>query len=80
MIQFHPTRRTPFLKVALSLCGMRAWEVAREVGIDPGLLSRIANGREDGSPEVRQRLAYFFQTNVASLFRVVTPQEFGWND
>lgn len=56
------------LKVRLLKAGRPAWQVAQELGIRADLLSKITSGSVDPGPELRTKLAAYFDADEDVLF------------
>ena len=58
----------PNLKLHIWQSGIHQNRLAREIGIDETLLSRIVNGYRQPSAETRSRIAQFFRVDEDWLF------------
>lgn len=63
----------PNLKLHIWQSGIHQNRLAREIGIDETLLSRIVNGYREPSAETRSRIAQFFDVDEEWLFASRTP-------
>lgn len=63
----------PNLKLHIWQSGIHQNRLAREIGIDETLLSRIVNGYREPSAETRSRIAEFFDVDEEWLFASRTP-------
>jgi transcriptional regulator with XRE-family HTH domain len=58
----------PNLKLHIWQSGIHQNRLAREIGIDETLLSRIVNGYRQPSAEMKSRIAKFFRVDEEWLF------------
>ena len=58
----------PNVKMQLWKAGIRQNQLARSLGIDETLLSKIINGYRQPNPEIRRRIAAALQTEESWLF------------
>jgi len=58
----------PNMKLQLWKAGIRQNQLARSLGIDETLLSKIINGYRQPNPEIRRRIAAALQSEEAWLF------------
>lgn len=63
------------LRQAREAKGQTIVEVCREVGADPGNLSRIENGKQRASTEIAEKLARHFGMAVTEL-EILYPERF----
>jgi transcriptional regulator with XRE-family HTH domain len=61
----------PNLKLQLWRTGMRQNRLAKSLGIDETLLSKIVNGFREPSEEIRRQIALFLQSDEQWLFERV---------
>jgi transcriptional regulator with XRE-family HTH domain len=61
----------PNLKLQLWKTGIRQNRLAKILGVDETILSKIVNGFREPSPQLRQRIAALLQTDVDWLFEAV---------
>ncbi|MCC7236888.1 MAG: helix-turn-helix transcriptional regulator [Bryobacterales bacterium] len=61
----------PNLKFSIWKAGLRQNRLARILGIDETVLSRIVNGSREASPELQQRIADVLQSDREWLFERV---------
>jgi putative transcriptional regulator len=59
--------------------GQTIVEVCNAVGIDPGNLSRIENGKQKPSTEVAEKLAKFFDGGITEM-QILYPERFSAPD
>ena len=58
----------PNLKYQLFKTGMRQNRLAKSLGMDESILSKIVNGFREPNPELRQRIAVLLQSDEGWLF------------
>lgn len=58
----------PNLKLQLWKSGIRQNRLAKMLGVDQTILSKIVNGFREPSPELRSRIAVLLQSDVDWLF------------
>ena len=58
----------PNLKLQLWKTGLRQNRLAKSLGMDETMLSKIVNGFREPTPEVREKIARLLQTDAAWLF------------
>lgn len=61
----------PNLKLQLWRTGIRQNRLAKMLGIDEGMLSKIVNGFRQPTPEVRERIATLLHSDESWLFEAV---------
>ena len=61
----------PNLKLQLWKTGLRQNRLAKILGVDETILSKIVNGFREPSPQLRQRIAALLQSDVDWLFEAV---------
>jgi DNA-binding XRE family transcriptional regulator len=66
--------KTP-LRLMRESVGKTIVEVGRSVGVDPGNLSRIENGKQKASTELAEKLAKFFKGSITEL-EILYPERF----
>jgi putative transcriptional regulator len=66
--------KTPLRRMRES-AGKTIVEVGRSVGVDPGNLSRIENGKQKASTELAEKLAKFFEGSITEL-EILYPERF----
>jgi DNA-binding XRE family transcriptional regulator len=67
----------PNLKLQLWRSGIRQIRLARLLGVDEAMLSKVINGHRDPSPELRQRISAVLETDVEWLFQPDTLTKLG---
>lgn len=68
------TMKNP-LRRARELAGKTIVEVGRSVGVDPGNLSRIENGKQKASTELAEKLAKYFDGGITEI-EILYPERF----
>jgi len=63
----------PNLKLQLWKAGLRQNRMAKLLGVDETMLSKIVNGFREPSPEMRAKMAKILQSDEAWLFERPTP-------
>lgn len=66
MIDIDAMPRGQQLRVRRTVAGLRLWELAVKVGVNPGRISEIETGRRDASPEEWARIDAALTTNGAT--------------
>lgn len=63
----------PNLKLQLWRSGIRQNRLAKLLGIDEGLLSKMVNGFREPNPEMRSKIAALLHSNENWLFERIEP-------
>jgi len=63
----------PNLKLQLWKTGIRQNRLAKSLGVDETILSKIVNGFREPTPQLRDRIAALLQSDVDWLFERVNP-------
>jgi transcriptional regulator with XRE-family HTH domain len=58
----------PNLKLKLWSAGIRQNQLARSVGMDETMLSKVINGYREPTPEARRKIARFLRADETWLF------------
>ena len=58
----------PNLKLQLWRSGIRQIRLARLLGVDEAMLSKVINGHRDATPELRQRISVVLESDADWLF------------
>jgi plasmid maintenance system antidote protein VapI len=70
----------PNLKLQLWRSGIRQIRLARLLGVDEALLSKIINGHRDATPELRQRISIVLESDADWLFEPAPLTKLGSSD
>lgn len=64
------TRTLPCLKLKTELWkrGIRQIDLALDIKVDPSRISKIINGREEPTPEIKKQISNYLQMSEGELF------------
>jgi len=63
----------PNLKLQLWRSGIRQIRLARLLGVDEAMLSKVINGHRDATPELRHRISVVLESDADWLFEPSGP-------